>query len=411
MSENEDLELQALQRHLDDAFQTTRPRAGFDDELWSRMQARRPVAHRLQSFVTGLVRAVREVPKVPAATVAVVLVLAIGVGVISLGGFHIGGGGGATSSTAMRNESGGTQPYGPPGAFGRIPVPTATSELPKASSPGPFASTAPGGAPDTYIGPIKMVWAGQVNIHVSSAPVYRYAEPSTADADQFASSLQARPQGGQSGVGILGIYFGDTFTLEVIGSSTAPIREPFYAILLSPSKLPPAGPTLTETANAFLAAHSLTPTWPFLVAVDESSPPGSTRMIYMRQFAVTAYGIAYLVDAFGQRYGLEVDLRGGQPYQASGPLPLKLDQADYPIITGDQAVRSALALSPTARPSTPPATTVRLTNVELVYALALGGDHSFYEPAYLFSGTFTRNGITYVKRVLVPAIDPSQRLP
>ena len=37
-------------------------------------------------------------------------------------------------------------------------------------------------------------------------------------------------------------------------------------------------------------------------------------------------------------------------------------------------------------------------------ALAFAGDHSFYEPAYLFSGTFTHNGTTYVKRVLVPAI-------
>jgi hypothetical protein len=37
------------------------------------------------------------------------------------------------------------------------------------------------------------------------------------------------------------------------------------------------------------------------------------------------------------------------------------------------------------------------------------GDHSFYEPSFLFSGTFTVNGTTYVKHVLVPAVDPSQR--
>ena len=35
------------------------------------------------------------------------------------------------------------------------------------------------------------------------------------------------------------------------------------------------------------------------------------------------------------------------------------------------------------------------------------GDHSFYEPAFLFSGTFADHGTTYTKRVLVPAIDPS----
>ena len=38
MNEDEDLELQALQRQLDDAFQTTRPRAAFEDELWLRMR-------------------------------------------------------------------------------------------------------------------------------------------------------------------------------------------------------------------------------------------------------------------------------------------------------------------------------------------------------------------------------------
>jgi hypothetical protein len=50
----------------------------------------------------------------------------------------------------------------------------------------------------------------------------------------------------------------------------------------------------------------------------------------------------------------------------------------------------------------PPA--VQLTTAELVYALALGGDHSYYEPCFLFSGTFIYNGVTYVKRVLVSAV-------
>jgi hypothetical protein len=47
-----------------------------------------------------------------------------------------------------------------------------------------------------------------------------------------------------------------------------------------------------------------------------------------------------------------------------------------------------------------------LTSVELVYALATAGDQSFYEPVFLFSGTFTQNGVTYVKRVIVPAVGP-----
>jgi hypothetical protein len=38
---SEERELEALQKRLDHAFATTRPRRGFEDELWSRMQARR----------------------------------------------------------------------------------------------------------------------------------------------------------------------------------------------------------------------------------------------------------------------------------------------------------------------------------------------------------------------------------
>ena len=55
MSDSEDLELQALQRQLDDAFETTRPRPGFEDELWTRMQARRPVGTRLRDAWMGLI--------------------------------------------------------------------------------------------------------------------------------------------------------------------------------------------------------------------------------------------------------------------------------------------------------------------------------------------------------------------
>jgi hypothetical protein len=52
---------------------------------------------------------------------------------------------------------------------------------------------------------------------------------------------------------------------------------------------------------------------------------------------------------------------------------------------------------------------VQLTKAELVYVLAPAGPQSFYEPAYLFSGTFQMGGATYEMRVMVPAVDPSQR--
>ena len=134
-----------------------------------------------------------------------------------------------------------------------------------------------------------------------------------------------------------------------------------------------------------------------------------TKVTLFRQFGVSGYGYAYLVNGSGERYGLEVDLTSNnRPTEAIGPLPLSLEVASYPIISADAAVRSALASSPSGASSagTP---TVALTSAELVYSLVVAGDHSFYEPAILFTGSFTVSGTTYVKRVLVPAVDPSQR--
>src|SRR6266851_4977444 len=153
MNEDEDLELQALQRRLDDAFQTTRPRAAFEDELWSKMQARRPLWSRVSEFFTGLVGSIREAPAVPAAAVA-----------------------------GSRYA----------GTFGRLPVPAAaaTNAPPKVANP----SHDTGGAlanPNAYAGPINVVWAGQFSVSLTNAPVYRYFEPSSADADQFATSIGA----------------------------------------------------------------------------------------------------------------------------------------------------------------------------------------------------------------------------
>ncbi len=44
-----------------------------------------------------------------------------------------------------------------------------------------------------------------------------------------------------------------------------------------------------------------------------------------------------------------------------------------------------------------------------MYVLVPAGDRSFYEPAYLMTGTLVDGGTKVTTRVLVPAIDPSQR--
>jgi hypothetical protein len=403
MSEqDEDLELAALQRQLDDAFATTRPRAGFEDELWTRMQAQRPAGTRLRDAWLGLVQGIRAVPAVPTAAVAAVLVVVIGAGVLTMSG--VGRNRGASTASApvsggKYSQSGADSAIGK-GAFGKLPAPSLNDVPDKMTTP-PLAAR----QRDDYAGQVTLTWAGKLELTIPSAPVFRYHEPSTNTADQFATSLGAILQSRPSGY--LGSYETRDFNIRVRGTVQSPAREPIY-MLLAITFLPPivsaGGPV--DAATVFLAEHSLVPSWPYTTV--EVAQGDQTKVMFLRQFAVTGYGNAYTINSAGERAGLEVDLKGNTPRGAVGPLPLELESATYPIISGAEAVRSALASSPApAGSATVPAVT--LTDAELVYALVVAGDHSFYEPAVLFSGKFTLNSTTYVKRVLVPAVDPSQR--
>jgi hypothetical protein len=165
-----------------------------------------------------------------------------------------------------------------------------------------------------------------------------------------------------------------------------------------------AGPA--DLASLFLAEHSLTPQWPSTMEVQTSGD--QSRVRFVRQFDAPGYGPAPLVDSAGTHDGLEVDLNGNKVVRVAGLLPLSLDSAAYTIISADEAIRVAVTSSPQpAAGAGAPA--VQLTQADLVYILAPAGDHSFYEPAFLFSGTFQLNGTTMTKQVLVPAVDPSQR--
>jgi hypothetical protein len=402
VSEPEDLEVEALKRQLDDAFETTRPRAGFEDELWTRMQARRPVGTRLRDAWLGLVQGIREAPGVPMAAVAAVLVVVLGAGVVVYSG--LGHGGGTATSSAGGSESAAQPAYvGSPGAFGRLRAPVLAAGAPAGSNTGVAPSdTSPKAA---YTGPVALTWTGKLDLTISTAPVFRYHEPSTNTADQFATSLGAilvsRP------AGFLGSYQTTDFSVRVRGTIQSPAREPSYIVLpiASTGAIDAAGGP-ADVALVFLAERSLAPSWQYTSDVVASG--GVSKVTLMRQFGVTGYGYAYLVDSTGERYGIEVDVNGNRPVSAIGPLPLSLDSAPYPIISADEAVRSALASSP-AIAGTTAVPTANLTTAELVYSVVVAGDHSFYEPSILFSGTFTVNGTTYVKRVLVPAVDPTQR--
>lgn len=420
MSEQEDdLELAALQRQLDDAFETTRPRVGFEDELWTRMQARRPAVTRLRDAWLRLVQGIRAVPKVPTAAVAALLVVIIGAGVVTMSG--VGRGGGSTGTTlsaapSRQNAAGAGTEIGH-AAFGKLPAPALNTSPPTKSVDGNAAAptTQPSAATPAgvYSGPVMLTWTGKLELTLGSAPVYRYHEPSTNTADQFATALGAILQTRPSGY--LGSYETRDFSLRVRGTVQSPAREPTF-ILLPITSLQPTvaagGPV--DIATVFLAEHSLFPTWPYTTEVGEIhggafAQGDQTKVMFLRQFAVKGYGNAYVIDTAGDRTGLEVDLKkDNTPSAAVGPLPMELETASYPIISADEAIRSALASSPVPAAATN-VPTVALTDAALVYALVVAGDHSFYEPAILFSGKFTVNGTTYTKRVLVPAVDPSQR--
>jgi hypothetical protein len=396
MSEpDDDLELQALQRQLDDAFATTRPRRGYEDELWLTIQQQRPVTNRLRDSLAAFWQSIRRAPAAPAAAVAAVLVVAIGAGMWASGAFgpaRLSSTGGApqlSQDTSGRSNNGEYSAA----AFGPLPVPGGST---KSSGPPPQAVGAPS---NEYFGPAQLVWTGQLDLATATAPVFRYQEPNTIQADQFAGSLGARLIDRQAGN--LGYYSTPTYTLAVRGTVQTPPASPAYFI--ASVSIPPVsapGASMQDIATIFLAEHNLLPQWKYTVSVDSRGDP--VKVYFERVFTVPGYGDAHVVDSNGARSGLEVDISGRRPVLVVGPLPVNLDTAYYRIVSPAQAINA----SPSTSSSGP---TIQLTTAELVYILVPAGDHSFYEPAFLLSGSFQLNGQTMVKHVVVPAIDPSQR--
>ena len=392
---DDDLELQALQRELDDAFATTRPRRGYEDELWLLIEQQRPATSRLGDALARFWRSARQAPAMPAAAVAAVLVVAISVGIVANGGF----GQSRFSSTAPalsedtsgRNFSG-ESPQTAANGFGRLPWPgdaKAAGEIPHRQ----VSTSSP-----EYYGPAQLVWSGSVAMSTRTAPVFRYQEPNSVAADGFAASLGARLV--DRTAGNLGYYATSSYTLAVRGTVQQPPSSPAYFI--ASVSIPPvsaAGASAKEIATLFLAEHSLLPQWRYTVSVDSSGDP--VKVWFERLFDVPGYGDAHLVDSTLARSGLEADVTGQRPVLVMGPLPVSLDSASYPIVSPAEAVNAA--------PSTPSAPTIQMTQAELVYVLVPAGDHSFYEPAYILTGTVELGGTGMVKHVLVPAVDPSQR--
>ena len=385
---DEELELEALQRQLDDAFETARPRRGFEDELWLRIQRRRPFGERLRDAFAGLGATLREVPAVPLGALALLLVIVVGVGVVGPNLAHFNHN---SYSTGAVPQAGAGATKGDTYLGGKVPTPVLhpgqidTGIAPPAAVQAPAAAT----ASNLYYGPANLVWTGTFATDSVSAPVLVYAEPTAAQASADAGLL-----GPQQGV-----------TVQTRGSVGQLPREPIF-IVTETGAGAGSGADPVQSADAFLAAHNLTPPWPYNVAVIQGS--AYARVIYQRAFAVQNGDLAYLVDWNGERYGFEVDIVSGRR-SATGPLPLGLQTVSLPLISNAAAALLAVSEAPAGPEAITPIPTVRLDRVELVYALAIAGPSGFYEPAYLFSGQFTYNGQTYEKRVLVPLVAPAFR--
>lgn len=144
MSEHDDLE-----RQLDAAFASTRPRRGFEDELWARLEAHRPWWWWL--------RPIGRVVFSPA-TVGSVVVLLFGLGIVGLGALVAGhrGGGANTGMSAQSAPAANAR-------FGALPRPP---EAPGASLSAGAAAPRAGAAeisPGAYLPPEPI-----------SLSVYRY---------------------------------------------------------------------------------------------------------------------------------------------------------------------------------------------------------------------------------------------
>ncbi|HET7466671.1 MAG TPA: hypothetical protein VFL29_08385 [Candidatus Dormibacteraeota bacterium] len=402
--DKDDLELEALQRKLDDAFATTRPRRGFEDELWLRMQARRPLWTRLRDGIASLGSLVREAPAIPLGAVAVLLVVVIGAGILLNSGLN--------SSKASHGAL--SQAPAPAdlalGEFGKLPTPALHPGLvdqgvPNSSS---FAAAPTVAVPSNlYFGPANLRWTGQLPVEPPArALVYRYSEPGPELIGPFVNSLGATSKQATA-PGYLGTYSGPGLTVSVRGTIPQLPREPFF-VLTSANGAGATGTDPQTIAMNFLSYYGLFPTWP---AVDGGVQQSGqqARVVFMRAFQLTTAQLAQVVDWNGERYGMEVDLINSQVRTVSGPLPLSLDSTTYRLISNEEAVRMALASPPASSQSIEPMPTVNLNTLEEVYVLAVSGNQGYYEPAYLFSGTFSYNGQTYTKRVLVPLVDPTLR--
>ncbi|MDQ6918488.1 MAG: hypothetical protein M3Z98_03910 [Candidatus Dormibacteraeota bacterium] len=325
-----------LERRLEAMFASARPRRGFADELWRRIEARRSWYQRLG---LGFQPVLRYAP-----ALATLLVVALGVTWLATS-FRGGAGNDASTTSAgapgfASKENGAAAP-----AFGKLP-----SAMPETARSGtaPQTTTADSGAGHSFGGTLPNLPA--------TLPVYRYDEPTSADRERIGAAMQS-----QSGLPAIAVTLSDV----------ARDLEPQFVVNSSASS-PAPGSSPAEAANTFLTGHGLAPHFAFQVSVSGSGG----QVLYQRVFDGPA-GPIRQVRRDGGPAGLVVDFTGGT-ISARGPLELPLTIAQYPLRSASGAL--AAANVPTATGA------AGYDKAELVYVLAISGGHGYYEPALLLSG-------------------------
>ena len=391
--ESPEPELEELERRLSAAFAGTRPRRGFEDELWSRLQRRR-----WSRLFAGRPAAWRGLG-------AVAAVLVIGLAALLTVPELAGRSSRHPAASPPGQTSRVARPVGPApgGASARI---APESAPPFGALPAPaLAASAPGvRLPDgsvPYYGPARLTVAARPQAP-AALPVYRYRQPAAADLDTFAARLGASRAGA---AGTPTTYRSSEFRLDLLPAGDG--QPPTFAIsALAPAATAPAGGA-REAGDAFLGSHAaLQPSWPSAVSVEQGG--GGEVVVYQRQFEVSGAASALQVDAGGLPAGLRLDVQDGAVTGARGPLPLTLESGRYPSRSPDQAVSDAAAQPPAASGPAGAAPVFVLDRVSLVYMAVGGADYGYFVPVYLFSGTAEVQGTAMTKLVAVPALDAAQ---